>query len=277
MKNVKDYWKPATVQEAVALLQQYPRTAACIAGGTHVAVAKDPATEYLVDLTYCGFSGMTQQGQDIVIGACTTLEELQASELIRSLASGILSDAARWTGSLQRRNAATVGGSLVLRRDIVLPLLALDARVAIVGKEARMCSLADLYTDTGTTLQSDDIITACHIPAAGLNATGAVQRQSRTRQDITVAAVAAVTAVAQQQCTQAAIAVMPVRSGMSRVPAAEQQLHGQLINSDRIAQTVDALKSVIHPIADHHASAEYRRKVLGIYTQRALMQCFQVN
>ncbi len=276
MRHVKEYWKPATVQEAVTLLQQHPQKAICIAGGTHVAVAKDPTIEYLVDITYCGLNGIEEQDRSIVIGACATLEELQASELIRSIANGILADVARWTGSAQRRNVATVGGSLVLQHDIALPLLVLNAQLTLVGKETRVMPLAELYTTAGTALQPDDIITECRISSAYADAAGAVQRQSRTRQDVTIAAVAAVTNVTDARCTNAAIALTPVESGMSRVPAAEQRLQGQPVDSERVAQAVDALKDAIRPIEDHRAGAEYRRKVLGVYTQRALMQCFSL-
>lgn len=274
MKNVKEYFKPATVQDAVKLLQQYPEKAICIAGGTYVAAHKDPSIEYLVDLTYCGLNTIREQNGHFCIGACVTLEELQESELIGTIADGILAKAARWTGSVQRRNAATVGGSVVLQQDLVLPLLALDAQLVIAGNEERIVPLAEFYTPTGTVLQPADIITECRIPASLKDASGALQRQSRTRQDVTIAAVAAVITCADQTCRNAAIAVTPVESGIGRVPEAEQQLQDKPLNQESIAQAVDALIQAIQPVHDHRASADYRRKVLGVYTSRALKQCF---
>jgi carbon-monoxide dehydrogenase medium subunit len=274
MKNVKEYFKPATVQDAVKLLQQYPEKAVCIAGGTHVAAHKDPSIEYLVDLTYCGLNTIREQNAHVCIGACVTLEELQESEIIRTIADAILAKAARWTGSVQRRNAATVGGSVVLPQDLVLPLLALDAQLVIEGSEKRTIPLAEFYTATGTVLQSDDIITECRIPAALKNASGALQRQSRTRQDVTIAAVAAVITRTDQICQNAAIAVTPVESGMCRISQAEHQLQDKPLSQESIAQAVDTLKQAIQPVHDHRAGADYRRKVLGVYTKRALFECF---
>lgn len=277
MKHVKEYWKPATIQEAVTLLQEHPGTAVCLAGGTHIAVVKDPAIEYLVDLTSCGLNTIQQDDTTIRIGACVTLEELRTSEAVRSLAGGILAEVAGWTGSAQRRNASTLGGSLVMRRDIALPLLALDAQIVIIGKAERVVPLAALYANSGTALQPGEIITECRIDAALTDLSGAVQRQSRTRQDISIAAVATVVTRAGDQCTNAAIAVAPVEAGMGRVPAAEQHLKDQTISADIITGAVNALRETIQPITDHRASAEYRRHVLGVYTQRALTQCFNIK
>jgi len=288
MKNVKEYFKPATVQEAVTLLQQHPGNAACIAGGTHIAVVKDPSIEYLVDITYCGLNAIRREERDIRIGACVTLEELQQSDVVRGIANGILADVACWTGSVQRRNSATVGGSLVLQQDIVLPLLALDAQLVIMGTAERIIPLTEFYTNSGIALQPGEIITECRIPTDFQNACGAVQRQSRTRQDVTITAVATVVTIADNICQNVRIATTPMKSdvspmksddspmksGIRRVSAAEQQLQGQPATPDTIAKTVAALMQEIDPVDDHRASADYRRKVLGVYTRRALEQCF---
>jgi CO/xanthine dehydrogenase FAD-binding subunit len=270
MRHVKEYYTPATVQEAVTLLQQHHGHARCIAGGTHVATLKDPTIEYLVDITSCGIQTIQEHNDYLSLGACVTLEDLNQSDLVQQYANGILCDVARWTGSVQRRNSATIGGSLVLQQDLALPLLSLNAQLLLMGDGERIVPLNDFYADAK--LHAAEIITECRIPIMSKQARGAVRRQSRTRQDVSIAAAAVVVTVTENICQRAAITAAPVKTGICRVPAAEQCLQGHPLTSETIEWAADTLTQTVQPVDDHRASADYRRKVLGIYLKRALMQ-----
>jgi carbon-monoxide dehydrogenase medium subunit len=277
MKNVREYFKPTTPEEAVRLFREQPGHGAYIAGGTQVAAVKDPSIEYLVDLTYCGLNAIQEQDGYICIGACATLEDLVQSELIKAFASGILADVARWTGSVQRRNSATIGGGLILRQDLVLPLLALEAELEIVGDGERIIPLTELYTASGLNLQPGELIKTCRVSTAFREASANTRHMTRTRQDVSLISVAAVIHSQGDMCQKARLAVAPVISGVIRVPEAEALLEGQAVTEGTIHTAAATLIQTVQPVDDYCASASYRKKMFGVYTTRALYTCFNIR
>ena len=55
-----------------------------------------------------------------------------------------------------------------------------------------------------------------------------------------------------------------------RVANAEALLVGRALDPKLIARAIDAVRAVIAPEADLHASADYRRHLAGVLTGRAL-------
>jgi len=276
MQNIKAYFKPATLAEALKLLRESPGNGQWIAGGTRIAVAKDPALDFLVDITSCGLNKIQETERQLEIGACTTLEDLNQSDLIHKFASGVLAETARWTGSMQLRNSATVGGSIVTRADIALALIALDAQIVIVGDAERTVSLAEFYKNNNKTLRKGELIKVCVLPGEFRKATGSALRLSRTHQDVSLVGVAAVLFMNNGKCQKVRLAVEPVISGMTRVPHAEAMLEGQAVTEDLINKVVATVTQEVQPVDDYRASAAYRRKMFGVYTKRTLGNCVSI-
>jgi len=269
MKNIKAYFKPGTVAEAVRCFRGQPGKGQYLGGGTRVVPARDPSLEFLVDLTYCGLKEIQEEHGRIRIGACTTLAEVSQSPLLKGVASGILAEVACWTGSLQLRNSTTVGGGIVSGAEIVLPLLALDAQVVIVGDAERMMPLAEFY-QAGNGLRRGEVITACVIPGALRETTGRVLRFSQTRQDVALVAVAFAVLQNQGICHTVRLAVTPVMTGMVRVPQAEALLEGQRLTPELIEQVAHTVIQHVQPRDDYRASAAYRREIMQVYVKRTL-------
>ena len=272
MRNVKEYLKPATIENAVTFFRERPGKGAFIAGGTDLASKKDPSLEFLIDLTYCGLDDIQEVDGQLRIGACVTLETLKESEIIKNFANGIISEVACWTGSTQLRNGATLGGTLVTTGDVALPLVAMDAQMTIMGDSERVVSL-EAFFQGSETLEEGEIIQDVRIPLEFKNATGNALRMSRTRQDVSIVAVAAVTMSEDGKCSKARIAVAPVTSGIARVPEAEALLEGNSITEEIMENAADTVRQTIASVDDFRASAEYRSKVTGVYTKRVLAAC----
>lgn len=103
------------VETAIALLQE--EGAAAIAGGTDLLTemkAGIRAPELLVNLKPLGFRGVREEGDAVVIGALTTLSELEAHPLIQERFP-LLAQAASQAATPQLRNVGTVGGNLLQR------------------------------------------------------------------------------------------------------------------------------------------------------------------
>lgn len=273
MRNVKQYFKPTTVEEALKLFQETPGKGQFIGGGTQVAIDRDPSLEYLIDLSYCGLDYIEEKDGYVRIGACATLEDLNESDLMKSFANGLIREVARWTGSTQLRNGGTVGGSLVVKADIALALMALDARVVIAGVAERTVPLSDFFTDSGTVLAEGEVIKEVILPVEFRDAAAKALRQSRTRQDVTTVGVAAVLLRENANCKKARITVLPVVSGIARIPDAEALLEGKAVTDDVIQNVANTVSQNMPAVDDFRASADYRKKVIGVYTKRALAAC----
>lgn len=168
-----DYLMPASLGEAVGLLQKYGSKAALIAGGTDVMVKirktrKAPdvliSLRRLSDLCYIRKSGAYH------IGALTTHRMLEQSPLVQSELSA-LHDAASQVGSVQIRNVGTLGGNIcnaAPSADTAGPLLALDATAVLEGPEGRRrIPLTEFFTGTYRTVKKpDEVLAELEIPEA---------------------------------------------------------------------------------------------------------------
>jgi carbon-monoxide dehydrogenase medium subunit len=73
-------------------------------------------------------------------------------------------------------------------------------------------------------------------------------------------------------CTAARLAMGCVAPTMIRLPAAEAELTGTVINDESLAKAAEAVQQDISPIDDQRSTAEYRRSVAGVYLKRAVQQ-----
>ena len=108
-------FQPTTVDDAISLLSKYEEKSWKLSGGQDSYVwfkdrAKKP--EVIIDLNDIDeLKGITEFENEIVIGASTTLSELEGNRIINDNFS-LLSDAASRVASPQIRNAASIGGNL---------------------------------------------------------------------------------------------------------------------------------------------------------------------
>src|SRR5262245_48437424 len=117
MKNFQ-YYRPTTVDQAIALLDTRWGPSALLAGGTDL---HDLQKEYVaqparvVSLNAInGLSGIVNERAGLKIGANTTLAAIAAHETVRKSFPG-LADAAGLIGGPQIRNMGTLGGNLCQR------------------------------------------------------------------------------------------------------------------------------------------------------------------
>lgn len=107
-------YHPKTPLEAVTLRRDMADTAVYLAGGTDdLRLGSSAAGKDLIDLSELGLNDIYEKDGKVYIGARCTLNDLIESDLV----PGFLKDAARLCSSFVRRNSATVGGNLGLRRQ----------------------------------------------------------------------------------------------------------------------------------------------------------------
>lgn len=122
-------YHPQTPLEAVKLRKENAETAVYLAGGTDdLRLGGSAAGKDLIDINGLGMDKLEVQGDDLFIGSRCTLQDLASCNLVPEF----IREAALFCASLARRNAATIGGNLGLRRDDSYLAAALTAADAVL-------------------------------------------------------------------------------------------------------------------------------------------------
>jgi carbon-monoxide dehydrogenase medium subunit len=273
------YAAPQTIKDAVALLSGTPG-ARVLAGGQRLLVEPSRsrvASALLVDLRRIGTLAGIERTADggLKIGAMTTLAAIAASGAVRGVWP-VLADAARSSGDAQLRNRATIGGSVasaVPDADLPPVLLALDATLEVAGASgSRTVELKDLYTGPGeTALAPHEIITAVVVPPRAGRTDAVYEKFEHPATLGALCGVAArVTLDANGTVAAARVALTGATDRPVRVPKAEAALAGQQPTDAALAAAAGGTKDAGVFLGDHFGSAEYRRHLARVLTERAL-------
>jgi aerobic carbon-monoxide dehydrogenase medium subunit len=265
-----DFYRPASLVEAVSLLAQH-EGARCLAGGaTLVAMLNANLIEpsaliSLADLRELSGISALPDGS-IKIGAMTRHAETASSTLLRG-GQSVLSAAAQKIANAPVRNMGTIGGSLAFAdpaADYLPALAVLDASIELASPAGnRAITIAEHVTDWYTTaLQPDEIITAVIVPPAPDQAVGVFEKLERTAGDFAIASVALVIAAEKAKCKTARIAVGACAPGPVRRREAEAFIEGSNFEETAMQECGRVLAQACDPVDDVRATAEYRRLVV---------------
>jgi carbon-monoxide dehydrogenase medium subunit len=278
--KVEAFYRPANVSEALRLLQRGKGQARVVAGGTDVVVEGDDSVRFLVDITHAGLSYIRQRRAACVIGATTTMAELEESERIHALAGGILAKAARTCGAVPIRNLATLGGNMANgspAADMATPLLVLDAAVVMCdARSRRKLPLAEYLAGARTRRYARSLLVEVVVPAPpdGKGCRWSFQKLGRTAVDISLVNVAAGLQLdSRGRVKWARIALGAVAPTPMRASGAEQRMTGRILNQALLAEIAAEVAREVSPISDARASAEYRREICSVLARRALEEC----
>jgi carbon-monoxide dehydrogenase medium subunit len=184
------YARPTTLAEAVGLLAEHGERARVLAGGTDLIIRlRDRTYEptVVVDVKRVPELAPSIEQVDglLRISAGSVMTDVHDSPLIQRMYPA-LAEAARFVGSVQIRNRATLAGNQCNASpaaDTAPPLLVYGARLEIAGpKEKRLIDLDDFFVRSGVTkLERGELVTAVLLPAPEGRAGSAFQRRTRRR------------------------------------------------------------------------------------------------
>ncbi len=279
-----EYLEPTSLQQALEWLNTYRGRVRVLAGGTDLflRLKKHVFTpDYVIDLKRApGLDYLASEGQGGVrIGPTALQGDVARSPLVqRSFPA--LAEAARWVGSIQTRNRATVVGNLCNASpaaDTAPALLAYGAQVKLASLQGeRTIPLTDFFVGPGrTALQDNELVAEVVIPAPAPQTGGAFFRRTRTAMDIAVVCAAAVLNLTNGTCQEARIALGAVGPTPLRAPRAEQALRGQAPTEQLIEEASRLAAEEARPIDDVRSTAEYRREMVQVLTRRGLTQALE--
>ena len=184
------YARPATLAEAVALLDAHGPEARLLAGGTDLVIRLRDGTvrpSVVVDVKRIAElrPAITEDGGRLVISAGTVMTDVAADGRVRR-SFPALAEAASVVGSVQIRNRATLAGNICNASpaaDTAPPLLVYGATVLAEGPGgARRIGLADFFVRSGvTTLARGELVTAIELPLPERRMGAAHVRRTRRR------------------------------------------------------------------------------------------------
>jgi carbon-monoxide dehydrogenase medium subunit len=217
-------------------------------------------------------SGIKESGGRISIGATTVHSDIASSKLLQEKCPAI-ADAAAEIGDPQVRNRGTIGGSVAHAdpaADFPAVVLALDAEVQLQGKGgARTVKAADFFQGFYTVdLQPSEIITAIQFAAVKASAYAKLHQRASHYAIVGVAAALDITGGVIQS---ARIGLTGATTHAVRLANVEKALAGRKASAETItAACAEAGSGVADINADLHASADYRRAMIPVFTKRAL-------
>jgi carbon-monoxide dehydrogenase medium subunit len=278
------YKKACILEEACKFLAQYREKAKILAGGTDLIVKMKQNLvhpEVLVDIKgISGFDGIKYDLKEgLTIGTLTSIRSIEMSSLIREKFP-VIWQSAELLGSVQTRNRATIGGNLCNASpsaEMAPCLMVLNAKARIVGNGTeRDVLLRNFFIGPGTTvLSSHEILLDIRIPNIGRR-TGCkyIKHSIRSAMDLAIASVAVALILDErnQRCKEIRIVLGGVAPFPMWARETENRLRGQIIDECFFEEASRLVSEEIRPIADFRASAEYRKEIVKVITEKAIRQ-----
>ena len=131
MMTIREYARPATLEEAWQLNQKKPNR---VLGGMIWLKMENINVGTAIDLSGLGLDTIEETEGSFCIGAMVTLRQLEEHAGLAAYTHGAVKEALRHIVGVQLRNLATVGGSLYSRfgfSDVLTIFLALNASVEL--------------------------------------------------------------------------------------------------------------------------------------------------
>jgi len=180
LSQLKTYYRPQSVDEALALLASNRENTTVIAGGTHINAHMDPQTKTVIDLQSVGLNALTVEEERLTLGAMVRLQTLVESSQVPAL----LQKMAHREGPNTFRNAATVGGVVVGadgESELLAALLVFEAVVEIQSTAgSKMLPLTEFLAAVPATLNGG-LLTAVTLKSTGQTTSARVARTPADR------------------------------------------------------------------------------------------------
>ena len=276
-----EYIAPTTLEEATRFLSEHKNEARPIAGGTDLLLnmkRRAAVPQFVVglrnipDLDRIAYD----EGKGLRIGPMVTIHDMETSPLVLEKYP-ILSQAAATLGSIQIRNLGTVVGNVcnaLPSADMVPSLIALGTRVKIInGTDERLVVLEDFITNVGkTVLAPGEVVAELQVPELPSKGAGTyIKYAQRGAKALGICNVAAWLSMEDDTCLDVRICLGAVGQTPIRAVQAEAVLKGQPFTPEKVKEAGQIVSKEAQPRTSLlRGSAEYRKEMVGVLTERAL-------
>jgi carbon-monoxide dehydrogenase medium subunit len=274
-----EYACPTTLSDAVALLASHDGEAKPLAGGQSLVpmlAFRVASPSLLVDLRKLAELREIKIADDgVTLGAMVRWRDILDDARLRK-AHPLLVAAVEHVAHYQIRNRGTVGGSIAHADPAAeMPGIAVtcDAEIAVVGRAGeRTIRAGDMFIAPLTTaLAADEIIVEIRLPAWPSGRRWAFKEFARRRGDFAMAGTALFYDTdAGGRARNAHVGAIGIGDRPQRLAAAEAAIDGRVVDIAVSERAGAAASAAVTPQSDIHASAAYRKALLGTLVERAL-------
>lgn len=279
-----DYLAPETLDEALSILAERGDEVKILAGGQSLIPMMKlrlarPST--LLDINGIpGLDRLERSNGQISIGALVRHNDVVRSDV--SKGNHTVASAAPWVADPIVRNLGTVAGSLAHHDpegDWASVMLACGAEVVIrQGDDERTMPATEFLIDMFTTsCQPDEMVVEVRVPTHSDRGGGNYQKLERKVGDYATVGVATSLELGEDgKIASAGIALTSVFAHNLKVTDAEQTLTGNAPSDELFAEAGRIASEACDPASDTRGSAEYKRHVVDVFTQRGLAQSLAI-
>jgi len=273
-----EHHEPTTVDEAVSLLESLDEPTILAGGQSLVPMMRFRLArpETVVDLNRIeDLEYLREDEGHLRIGALARHADVEESALIAER-YGSFADCAPLVADPQIRNQGTLVGSVAQsdpKGDWGTVILAHDGEVVASGPDGERVVPADEFflLPYDNTLAESELITEIRVPVPDEREGSAYHKLKRKVGDYAMVGVAARVVLDDDGTIDTArVALTAVDITNARSPGAEAVLEGESPSADLLREAGEAAADESNPESDEHGSADYKRNMVRVLTQRAL-------
>ena len=281
MQSIQEFVAPESVGQAVAILRERGPAVCVLAGGTDVMVRIRRGTlprekKMLLSVhRVAAMRGCRREGGEVVIGAATTVADVEGDPVVAECAP-ILAQVADRLASAQVRNQATIGGNLANASpagDMINPLLLLEARLRLVSTAGeRAVRVDEFFSGPGeSVMRADELLTEVRFDLPHADRVFRFEKAgTRPSMECSVVTVGLAYTPRDDGLTGVRVAFGSSAPTPLRGRKTEAALEGARPTAEAIARACAVAEKEVSPISDVRGSDCYRRALVGVFLGRLL-------
>ena len=275
-----DYFRPASLSEALALLAKYKDGCKILAGGQSLVPAMNfrlARPEILIDINDLSELDYVRTDDDgLHIGALTRHAAFHR-RVVDGPLGRLLSKVASHIAHYPIRQRGTFAGSLAHAdpaSEWCLVVTTLNAGVVAKSTRGeRIIAISDFFNGTfSTDLEADELLAEIRLPAMADGWRTGFYEFSRRAGDFALGMALATLRIEAGVIKEARLGIGGVSDRAIRLEALEDWLIGRPASQEVIETVAQKAWASIDPVGDIHASAEYRRDLIAACVKRALAE-----
>ncbi|MFL5796464.1 MAG: FAD binding domain-containing protein [Actinomycetota bacterium] len=274
------YAVPRTVDQTLALLAGAPDDTSLLAGGQSLVPLLNmrlARPTNVVDLNRVeGLGSIEAANGTVRIGSMVRQRTLETDPLVQERLP-LVREAVSHAGHLAIRTRGTIGGSLAHAdpaAELPTTMVALGARMVVrraTGNDRVVPAAAFFLGPLTTAVEPGELLTAVEIDAPPAGTGWAFLEVARVHGAFALVGVAALVRTdAGGHIDAASLALCGVGGAPYSPPGLDEMVRGEAPGETLFGAVGDRVAGSIDPPSDNHAGAEYRRRVAGVLTRRAL-------